>query len=70
MRERRKAIAMDLIRWIFLFFDSLRIRQPVTENPRVQMDAGLAAVQIVRVTGHRTRRWSRGPTSLLRRSDL
>jgi len=61
---------MDLIRWIFLFFNSLRIRQPVTENPKVRMDAELAAVQIVRMTGHYTRRWSRGPTPLHRRSDL
>ena len=70
MRERRKAIAMDLIRWIFLFFDSLRVRRPVTENPRIRRDTRLATTQVVGISGHCEGRWLRGPTSPPRRSDL
>ena len=62
--------AMDLIRWIILFFDSLRVRQPITENPKLGMDLRLVLARVAPVQTRSGGRMSRGPTSVNRRSDL
>ena len=70
MREWGSTIGMDLIRWVFLFFDSLVIRQPATANPEMHMDKPLTLATLVPASPRLSRRWSRGPTAVNRRSDL
>ena len=69
MRDWGKDIAMDLIRWILLFFGAHRM-QPFTENPTLLLDEPLATAKLVRVRARAGTRLSRGPTALHHRSDL
>ena len=70
MGKWRNAIAMDLIRWFRLFFDSMWLLRPVTENPKTLMDISLAMPRFALVQSRCGTRLSRGPTSLNRRLDL
>jgi hypothetical protein len=70
MREWGKTIAIDLIRWILLFFNAYRMRQHVWENPRMNGDVPLATAALAPVRARSGGRLSRGPTALHRRSDL
>ena len=70
MREWGNTIAMDLIRWIFLFFDSLAMRQRVTANPGMKLDKPLTMALVAPALARSGGRMSRGPTSVNRRSDL
>ena len=70
MREWRSTIAMDLIRWVCLLFDSLVMRQPVTANPEAYMDKPLTPAIGTPALDWSDGRWSRGPTAVNRRSDL
>lgn len=69
MRDWGKTIAMDLIRWVLLFFDACKV-QPVTENPTPIVGKPLAMARSVRVRARGETRLSRGPTALHHRSDL
>ena len=70
MGKWRNAIAMDLIRWFRLFFDSLWLLRPITENPKFLMDIPLTMPRLALVQSRGGTRLSRGPTSLNRRLDL
>ena len=70
MREWGSTIAMDLIRWVCLLFDSLIMRQPVTANPETDMDKPLTLAIVTLALNRFEGRWSRGPTAVNRRSDL
>ena len=70
MGKWRNAIAMDLIRWFRLFFDSLWLQRLVTENPKTLVDVPLAMTSLALVQSRSGTRSSRGPTSLNRRLDL
>jgi len=47
-----KDVAMNLIRWILLFFDALRLRQPVSKSPRMRMDIPLTLTRVVPIPVH------------------
>ncbi|MGH7783663.1 MAG: hypothetical protein ACREO5_07480, partial [Candidatus Binatia bacterium] len=68
--EWGSTIAMDLIRWVFLFFDSLVIWQPVAANPEISMDIPLTLAIMRPAVDRSDGRWSWGPTAVNRRSDL
>lgn len=68
--EWGKTIAVDLIRWIFLFYDSLKMRQPRTESPKILLDIPLTVAMLVPAGARERWRLSRGPTSLNRRSNF
>jgi len=70
MKEWEKTIAVDLIRWIFLFYDSLAMWQPRTESPKNRLDIPLTTAMLVPARALIRGRLSWGPTSLNRRSDL
>jgi hypothetical protein len=70
MRELGKALSMDLIRWIWLFLNSLGIRQPGTEHREIRMDIPLAKTSLAPAYSRSGGRSSRGPTIPNRRSDL
>ena len=70
MMEWGKTIAVDLIRWIFLFYDSPKMRQPRTESPKILLDIPLTVAILVPARARERRRLSRGPTSLNRRSNF
>jgi hypothetical protein len=70
MGKWRNAIAMDLIRWFRLFFDSLWLLRSVTENPKILMDIPLTMTRFALVQNRNGTRLRRGPASLNRRLDL
>jgi hypothetical protein len=70
MREWGNTIAMDLIRWILLFFDSLAMRQPVAANPEMEVDKPLTMAIVAPALARSFGRMSRGPTPVNRRTDL
>ena len=70
MRELGKALAMDLIRWIWLFLHSFGIRRPVTEKTEIGMDTPLTRIYLVPARACNGGRMSRGPTAPNRRSNL
>jgi hypothetical protein len=70
MREWGSKIAMDLMRWVCLFFDSQVMRQPVTANPEMHMDKPLTLAIVTLALDRFDGWWSRGPTAVNRRSDL
>lgn len=70
MREWGSTIAMDLIRWVFMFFDLQVMWQPVTARPEIRREKPLMRAIGVPALERPNRRWSRGPTAANRRSDL
>jgi hypothetical protein len=70
MREWGKTIAMDLIRWVLLIFDLLKLQQFVAGNPSVGLDIPSLTAILVPVPARIGGRLSRGPTALHHRSDL
>lgn len=61
---------MDLIRWILLFFDSLRMRRPTRVCRNIGIEIPMATATLVPVRAQSGRRLPRGPNLVNRRSDL
>jgi hypothetical protein len=70
MREWVETFANNLIGWIILFFDALRIRQRVTNYPEFGMAIPLEIERIAPTPVRSGQRSTRGPTSPHRRSDF
>lgn len=68
MKGWGKNTAMDLIRFMLLFFSLVKLRQLVTENPSVRLDTPLLAAILVPDPARIGGRLSRGPTPLRYRS--
>ena len=71
MRDWRKEVVMDLICRVFSLFDIGRMWRPLSKSRKIQIDIPsdyeIAVPAVHRWSGGR---FSRGPTSLTRRSDL
>lgn len=70
MREWGKTIAMDLMRWVSLFFDLRNVQQFIAGNPPAGLDIPSLTAILVPVPARIGGRLSRGPTPLHHRSDL
>jgi len=70
MGKSGKALAMDLIRWIWLFLGSLGTRRLRPENPEICMDVPLTRLNVVPVRVSSGRRLSRGPNAPNQRANL
>ena len=70
MREWVETFANNLIGWIILLFDALRIRQHVTSYPEFGMAIPLEIERVAPMPVRSGQRLARGPTSPHRRSDF
>lgn len=70
MGNSGKALAMDLIRWIWLFVGPLGTQRLRPENPKFRMEIPLTTLFLVPVRASSGRRLSRGPNAPNRRADL
>jgi hypothetical protein len=70
MREWVETFANNLIGWIVLLFDALRIRQRITGYPEFGMAIPLQMKRVAPMPVRPGKRSTRGLTSPHRRSDL
>jgi hypothetical protein len=70
MGKSGKTLAMDLIRWIWLFMGSLGTRRLRPENPKISMEIPLTGLIRVPVRVSSGGRLSRGPNAPNRRANL
>jgi hypothetical protein len=70
MRIWGKETVMDLIYRVFSLFDGVRIWRPLLKNWKVRIGVPSIVVNAVLAVQRNGGRWSRGPTSMIPRSDL
>jgi len=70
MRQWVETLAINLIGWIVLLFDALRIRQRISRYPEFAMAIPLEVKTVAPRPVWSGQRTTRGPTSPHRRSDF
>jgi hypothetical protein len=70
MAERGKYILMDLISWFLAFVVCTKVWRPLVESQNSWMEIPLVNRSLVRAVSIYGKRLSRGPTLVIRRSDL